>query len=151
MEIITAPDPILKGKAKPVEKITKEIISLVQEMKKTMIKNKGVGLAANQIGKDISIFVAYDGKKFYEFINPQIIKFIGEPVELEEGCLSLPGVWGLVKRYPEVIVEYKNLRNKKKKLKAKDLLAQIIQHEIDHLNGTLFIDKAVKIYQPEEK
>lgn len=151
MKIVTVPDKVLKQKTKEIVKIDKDIINLVQEMKKIMMKNNGVGLAANQIGKEISIFVAYDGKKFYEFINPQIVKFIGKPIELEEGCLSIPGVWGMIKRYPEIIVEYKNLRNKTKKIKVKGILAQIIQHEVDHLNGILFIEKATKIYQSEKK
>ncbi len=151
MEIITHPHKILKEKTKPVEKIDREIKNLIQEMKKIMIKNKGVGLAANQIGKGLSIFIAYDNKKFYSFINPKIVKLIGKEIIVEEGCLSIPNVWGEIKRYPEVIVEYQNLWGKKKKLKAKGFLAQIIQHEMDHLNGILFIDKALNTYKIKEE
>lgn len=151
MKIITYPNEILKKKTKLIEEINKEIKELAQEMRKIMIKNKGVGLAANQIGKDISIFVAYDNKKFYTFINPKIVKLIGEETIVEEGCLSIPNVWGEIKRYPEVILEYQNLWGKKKKLRAKGLLAQIIQHEVDHLNGVLFIDKALKTYEIKQE
>ncbi len=151
MKILVHPHKSLKEKTQPVQKIDKEIKKLIAEMKKIMIQNNGVGLAANQIGKNLSIFVAYDGKKFYEFINPQIVKFIGKEEIVEEGCLSLPNIWGEIKRYPELIVKYQNLWGKTRKLKAKGLLAQIIQHEIDHLNGILFIDKAINIYHLKEK
>jgi peptide deformylase len=145
MKIVLYPNKILREKTEKVEKIDKEIKNLVKEMKKIMIQNSGVGLAANQIGKNLSIFVAYDNKKFYTFINPEIVKFFGKEKIMEEGCLSIPNVWGQIKRYEGVVVSYQDLFGKKKKLKAKGLLAQIIQHEIDHLNGVLFIDKAITL------
>lgn len=145
-KIIIYPDPILKTKTKEVEKIDKKIKKIVENMKKIMLNNKGVGLSANQIGENLSIFIAHNNQRFYTFINPKIIKFIGKEKTLEEGCLSLPGIWGQIKRYPGVIVEYQDLFGKKKRLKAKGLLAQIIQHEIDHLNGILFIEKAIEVY-----
>ena len=145
MKIVIHPNKILREKAEKVEKIDKEIKNLVKEMKKTMIQQNGVGLAANQIGKSLSIFVAYDNKKFYTFINPEIVKFFGKEKIMEEGCLSVPNVWGQIKRYEGVVISYQDLFGKKKKLKAKGLLAQIIQHEIDHLNGVLFIDKAIEV------
>ncbi|GIW67459.1 MAG: peptide deformylase [Candidatus Parcubacteria bacterium] len=147
MKLIHYPNEILREKTEKVEKIDKEIKDLIKEMKKIMIQNNGVGLAANQIGKNLSIFVAYDKNKFYTFINPEIVKFIGEAKTVEEGCLSLPKIWGQIKRYPGVVVEYQDLFGKKKKLKTRGLLAQIIQHEIDHLNGVLFIDKAIEVYK----
>lgn len=150
MKIITYPNPILKEKTKPVEKIDKKIKSLVEEMKKTMIENYGVGLAANQIGESLSIFIAQDKNKILTFINPKIIKFKGEEKIVEEGCLSVPNIFGYLKRYPEVIVEYQDIWNKKKKLKAKGLLSQIIQHEIDHLEGILFFEKAIEIFKIEK-
>jgi peptide deformylase len=145
MKIVLHPNKILREKAEKVEKIDKEIKNLVKEMKKIMIQHKGVGLAANQIGKNLSIFVAYDNKKFYTFINPEIVKFFGKEKIMEEGCLSVPNVWGQIKRYEGVVISYQDLFGKRKKLKAKGLLAQIIQHEIDHLNGVLFIDKAIEV------
>jgi len=150
MEIVRHPNKILREKTESVKEINKEIKELVNEMKKIMKENKGVGLAANQIGKNLSIFVAEDKNKIYTFINPKIIKFIGQEKIMEEGCLSVPRTWGQIKRYPGVLIEYQDLWGKNKKLKAKGLLAQIIQHEMDHLNGILFIDKAVDLHQIEQ-
>ena len=150
MEIILHPNKILREKTQKVEKIDKEIKELIKEMKRIMIQNKGVGLAANQIGKNLSLFIAYDNKKFYTFINPEIVKFFGEEKIMEEGCLSVPRAWGQIKRYEGVVISYQDLFGKKKKLKTKGLLAQIIQHEIDHLNGILFIDKAITIHRLNE-
>lgn len=150
MEIITYPNQNLKEKTKPVEKIDKDIRELVERMKKTMIENRGVGLAANQIGESLAIFIAQDKNRIITFVNPKIIKFIGKEKIIEEGCLSVPNIFGYIKRYPEVIVEYQDLWGKKKKLRAKNLLAQIIQHEIDHLEGKLFIDKAIELYKIEK-
>jgi peptide deformylase len=149
MDIVLHPNKILREKAEKVEKIDKEVKELVKEMKKIMIQHNGVGLAANQIGKNLSIFVAYDNKKFYTFINPQIVKFFGKEKIMEEGCLSIPNVWGQIKRYEGVVVSYQDLFGKNKKLRAKGLLAQIIQHEIDHLNGALFIDKAIEVIRTD--
>jgi peptide deformylase len=149
MKIVLHPNKILREKTEKVEKIDKEIKDLIKEMKKIMIQQNGVGLAANQIGKNLSIFVAYDNKKFYTFINPEIVKFSGKEKIMEEGCLSVPNVWGQIKRYEGVVVSYQDLFGKKKKLKARGLLAQIIQHEIDHLNGVLFIDKAIEVMRTD--
>jgi peptide deformylase len=149
MEIVLHPNKILREKTEKVEKIDKEIKELAKEMRKIMIQHNGVGLAANQIGKNLSIFVAYDNKKFYTFINPEIVKFFGKEKIMEEGCLSVPNVWGQIKRYEGVVVSYQDLFGKRKKLKAKGLLAQIIQHEIDHLNGVLFIDKAIEVIRTD--
>ncbi len=156
MKLFTFPHKILKEKTEEVKEINKEIKELVQEMRRIMKENNGVGLAANQIGKNLSLFIAEPEEKnkkskLYVFINPKIIKLKGKEEIMEEGCLSVPGIWGYVKRYPEVVVEYLNLWGKKKKLKAKGLLAQIIQHEIDHLNGILFIDKAIEVFKIEKQ
>jgi len=150
MNIILHPSKILRKKTEKVKKIDVKIKKLAEEMIKIMMKNGGVGLAANQIGKNLSLFVAYDNKKFYVFINPEIEKFYGKEKIMEEGCLSIPKIWGEIKRYEGVILNYQNLFGKKKKLKAKGFLAQIIQHEIDHLNGILFIDKAINIHKLNE-
>lgn len=146
-KIITYPNQILLTSTKPVEKIDKKIKDLIQEMKKIMTINQGVGLAANQIGENLSIFVALDKDEILEFINPRIISFEGQEQIVEEGCLSLPQIWGYLKRYPIVTVEYQNIWGKKKKKKAKELLAQIIQHETDHLQGKLFIEKAIETFK----
>lgn len=147
LEIITYPNQILKEKTEPIKKINKDIKDLINLMKKVMKKNKGIGLAANQIGKNLSLFIAEDKNRIITFINPKIVKFIGKEIIVEEGCLSLPKLWGYLKRYPEIIIEYQDIWNKNKKLKAKGLLAQIIQHEMDHLNGQLFNEKAIELFK----
>jgi len=146
MEIVQYPNPILKKETKKVEKIDKKIKQIIEEMKKIMVKEGGVGLSANQIGFDLSIFIAKPKDKFYIFINPEIIETKGEELK-EEGCLSIKDKYGLVKRAKEVKIKYQTLSGKEKTMKAKGFLAHIIQHEYDHLKGILFIDKAVEIYK----
>jgi len=136
----------LREKAEPVVKIDSELKKLVQEMKKIMKKHEGLGLAANQVGVKKRVFVMEVEGKNYVCINPVIVKKKGEKL-MEEGCLSVPEKWGEVPRAEEVILKYQNLWGKEKTLKAKGLLAQVIQHEVDHLDGILFIDKAKNIHQ----
>ena len=126
---------------------TPTIQKLIALMQKIMKENAGIGLAANQIGRPWQIFVAEYQNKFYVMINPKIIKHSKKIVLGEEGCLSVPGIIGLVPRYQKIVVEAKDKDNKKIKIKTKNMLARIFQHEIDHLNGVLFIDKAEKLYQ----
>jgi len=152
MEIIKLSDSkksdILRKKTKKVEIFDKKLKDIVNIMKRVLVKYGGLGLAGNQIGFDLSIFIAKPKDKFYVFINPELIEGKKETVK-EEGCLSIENAWGLVKRFEEVKIKYQNLEGKTKTLKAKGLLAHIIQHEIDHLNGLLFIDKAIEIYKVE--
>lgn len=149
MKIIIYPNKSLKERAEEVKEINKEVREFIKVMKVIMKKNKGVGLAANQLGRNLAIFIAEDNDKVLTFINPKIVKFIGKEEIVEEGCLSVPKIWGYLRRFPEVILEYQNLFGKKKKLKAKGLLAQVIQHEVDHLKGELFIDKAIEVFEIE--
>lgn len=156
MELITGKDnKILRSRAEPVEKITSETRELIRKMKKIMKTNSGVGLAAPQIGIQKQIFVAeliYEDEEngtFYAAVNPKIINLSKEKEKLEEGCLSLPKVYGEVERPKKIVVEYLDEMGKKKRLKASGLLARIFQHEIDHLNGNLFIDLAKEIKQIE--
>lgn len=149
-QLIILPNPILRKKAESVENIDKEIKKIAQEMKKIVKFHKGLGLAGNQIGILKRIFVINTEDKQLICLNPEILEFKGKPVLMEEGCLSVPGTWGEVKRYPEVLLEYLDLWGRKKKLKAGGLLAQVIQHEVDHLDGILFIDKAKQLYSEEE-
>ena len=156
MDLITDKDnKFLRSQAEPVEKITPEIRELIRKMKKIMKTNNGVGLAAPQIGVNKQIFVAellYEGEEdgiFYAAVNPKITNVSKEKEKLEEGCLSLPKLYGEVPRAKKITVEYLNEMGKKKRLKASGLLAIIFQHEIDHLNGGLFIDKAKEIKKIE--
>lgn len=150
LEILTIGHPLLKQKTKKVEVIDQKIKELVKEMKKTMIASRGVGLAANQIGQNLAIFVSQWRGKFYVFINPEIVKTSKKILILEEACLSIPKKLGLVPRYEWVIVKGQNLNGKMKKIKAIGILAQIFQHEVDHLNGILYIDRAEKVFELKE-
>jgi peptide deformylase len=146
MEILTGEkNPILRQKSQPVEHLTKEMRDLIIQMKKNMEDSKGVGLAAPQINVSLRVIVCEVDNKFYAFINPVIIKSSQETSSIEEGCLSLPNIYGKVERPEKIILKATNSEGKKIKLKAFGLLARVIQHEIDHLDGILFIDKAKNI------
>lgn len=125
----------------------KELRKVVETMRRLMVKAEGVGLSANQAGMPYRFFIARvmdrNGKwKQYTLLNPKIIKKSREKETAEEGCLSIPFRFGPVERSSEVTVEATNLLGKPQKIEAKGLLARIFQHEIDHLEGVLFIDKA---------
>ena len=137
-------DEILRKKSREVnvDDITAEKSqSLIHDMLETMYHYNGVGLAAVQVGilKQVIVIDVEDGKGPYVLINPKILKTKGEK-ECEEGCLSFPNEFGKVIRPTEVLVEFYDREAKKVKLKAKELLAQAIAHEVDHLNGVLFTD-----------
>lgn len=146
--IITAGNPILKMKAQPVEKFDKSLKFLVNDMKKTLYEANGVGLAAPQIAVSKRIFVADDGVSGFEaYINPEW-KPDGDEMNTDtEGCLSIPEFFGEVTRYSNVIIRYQDIHGKKKTKKASGLLARCIQHETDHLNGILFIEKAISLHK----
>ena len=138
-------DEILKKKSRevPVEDIkTEKIQTLIDDMIETMHKYNGVGLAAVQVGflKRLIVIDLYDDNGPIVLINPEIIKTKGEQ-EVEEGCLSFPNQFAKVVRPAEVVAEYWDREGKRIRVKAKELLAQAICHEIDHLNGELFIEK----------
>jgi len=146
MEIITGEkNPILRQKSLPVEHLDKNVHFLIEEMRKTMEDNQGIGLAAIQVGKPERIIICEVNNKFYAFINPIITKVSKETSVMEEGCLSLPGIFGEVERPEKITLRAINSTGEKIKIKAFGLLARVIQHEVDHLNGTLFIDKAKNI------
>jgi len=125
----------------------KEIRDLCQEMRSKMLKAKGIGLSANQIGYDFKMFVAglsdKNGiTKFFYVFNPKIEKVSKEKETLEEGCLSVPEIFGEVESFEKVVVSGQDKNGKHIKIEAKGLLARVFQHEANHLNGILFIDKA---------
>lgn len=128
-----------------------DIEKLVREMKHAMRKANGIGLAANQVGLSHRMFVAEvpgeKGKKFYAIFNP-ILEVAGDPdVLLEEGCLSVPEVYGTVKRYSKATLRGEDKKGKQIKIKAWGLLAHVFQHEVDHLDGKLFVQKAEEVYK----
>ena len=150
-------DEILKKKSREVEEINDKILELIQDMLETMHKLNGVGLAAVQVGvlKQIVVIDLYEeGVEPYILINPRILKTKGEQT-VEEGCLSFPNKFAKIVRPKEVVVEALNEKGQKIKIKAEDLLAQAICHEVDHLNGEVFIDKIIpgtlEIIIPENK
>ena len=120
----------------------KEINELVKAMRLAMLTEKGVGLAANQIGLNARVFVARVNNKFYALFNPKILKSSIETLIEDEGCLSIPKTYGVVERNEKVILTAYDKSNNPIKIKAIGVLARVFQHEVDHLNGVLFIDKA---------
>lgn len=148
-------DEILTKKSKTIEEIDERIQILIDDMIETLHKYNGYGLAAPQIGilKRLVVIDLYDGHDVLVLINPVIIKTKGEQT-VEEGCLSFPNQFAKVKRPMEVTVEALDRNGNKIKVIGKELLAQALSHEIDHLNGELFIDKIVpgtlEIVKPDE-
>lgn len=160
-KILASGDPILRRKSKAVTKIDKKVLSLIQDLKDTLAVQKepeGVGLAAPQIGKNLQIFLA--NYKTFErvVINPKIISKVEKVTkqksnkipkeEILEGCLSLPNYYGPLKRSPKVKIEYKNEKGEKVTESFSGFEAQIILHEIDHLNGVLFVDRLLEAKKP---
>ncbi len=137
-------DEILNKKSREIEKIDDKLQELIDDMIDTMHKFNGVGLAAVQVGilKRVIVIDLYDDNGPIAMINPVILKTKGAE-EMEEGCLSFPNKFAKVVRPTEVQAEYTNREGKRIKVKAKDLLAQAICHEVDHLNGELFVEKMI--------
>jgi len=145
LSIITAPDPRLKVKAKPVAKVDANVRRLMADMLETMYAAPGIGLAAPQVGRALRVIVvdcARDGEKPqpYKLANPEILWQSAELMTVNEGCLSLPEHYADVARPAEITVRYLDEENEIRELDAKGLLATCIQHEMDHLEGVLFVD-----------
>jgi len=127
-----------------------EIRDLIKTMREAMRKANGIGLSANQIGLDMQVFVAQPEKKFYAVFNPEIIKASDDVlIPMEEGCLSVPEVFGTVDRPDKITLLGYDTNGKKIKIKAWGLLARVFQHEVDHLQGKVFIDKARDLHKYE--
>ncbi len=148
LKIIANPNPILRKKSAEIKKdkiISEKIKRLCFAMAKTMLTKDGVGLAAPQIGKNIRLCVVNTKEGPIYLINPKIIKKSWAREWGEEGCLSVPNIFGEVKRHKKIICNFIDKKGKKAKISAEGLLARVIQHEVDHLDGILFIDKARNI------
>jgi len=141
LEIKEYDEPVLREKALPVEEITPEILNLIKDMAETMYIDSGVGLAAPQVGISKRIILV-DGEEggLIVLINPMIIKCEGEVVA-EEGCLSVPGIYSQIKRSLKVTVKALNENGDSIEITKEGLTARALQHEIDHLDGILFIDR----------
>lgn len=141
-------DSVLRKKSRPVEKINDRIHILLDDMAETMYEAEGVGLAAPQVGVLKRVIVVDVGDGLIEIINPEIVHHEGEQVEAE-GCLSVPGITARVSRPSHVIVKGLDRHGESVEIKAFGLLARALCHEIDHLDGTLFIDKANISYEED--
>ncbi|MEK6751741.1 MAG: peptide deformylase [Chloroflexota bacterium] len=166
-QIVHLPEPILRRKAKPVTRFDKDLQTLIDDMIETMREAPGVGLAAPQINisQQLAVVEYAEGeeddeeenedapakpKKLYVLINPEIAKVSDEKVMGVEGCLSIPGLIGEVERHEAIQVKALNRHGSPVKLKVDGWMARIFQHEIDHLNGVLFTDKAARVWKPSE-
>jgi peptide deformylase len=146
--VVRHPNAVLREKAKPVPNITPNVLKLLDDMAETMYDAEGVGLAAPQVGILKRVVVVDCGEGLIELINPEIIEKDGEQFG-SEGCLSIPGLTGEVKRFEKVTVKALDRNGKEFFVTGEGLLARAFQHEVDHLNGVLFIDLAEKLYNNE--
>ncbi len=160
--IVTLPEPVLRRKARPVSTFDKDLQTLIDDMIETMRDAPGVGLAAPQVGiSQRLIVVEYaeppeEGEedkevkpRLFVVANPEIVKTSEDKVLGVEGCLSIPGLVGEVERYSMVQVKGLNRRGQPMRVKAEGWLARIFQHEIDHINGVVFPDRATRVWKPE--
>ena len=153
-KILSAKEPSLRQPSRPVEKIDKKIIQIVNDLKETLARQKdpeGVGLAAPQIGKNLRIFVASYGKVSLAVINPEVVSVSsklaedsGNKDQLMEGCLSLPHFYGPLRRASSITIKYLTPQGQEKIEQFTGFMAQIVQHELDHLQGILFVDKLLE-------
>ena len=146
LEIKTAGEPVLKKIAAPVKKIDKRIKKLLDDMAETMYATDGIGIAAPQVGVSIRAIVVDVEQHRLDIINPEITYREGSAVDTE-GCLSCPNLFGDVERAEKIRVRYTTRYHKEREIEVEGLLARCIQHEIDHLNGRLFIDIAQNIHR----
>jgi peptide deformylase len=162
-EIVTTPEPVLRERARKVSSITSDTSTLIDDMIETMRVAPGVGLAAPQVGVSQRVIVVEYGEgsndpdtpskppKLYAVVNPKIVRHSHDTELGNEACLSIPGYVGEVERYHSVTVKGLNRHDKPFRLKAKGWLARIFQHEIDHLDGILYIDRADQMWRMEER
>ncbi|WP_303774455.1 peptide deformylase [Anaerolinea thermophila] len=159
--IVTVPDPVLRRKAKKITTFDKDLQVLIDDMIETMRAAPGVGLAAPQVGISQRLIVVEYGegeeedenvpKKLYVVINPEIVEASPEMVTGVEGCLSIPRLIGEVERHERVVVKGLNRYGKPVKYKLSGWVARIFQHEIDHLDGVLYTDRATTVWVPKEE
>ncbi|MEA3493938.1 MAG: peptide deformylase [Candidatus Margulisiibacteriota bacterium] len=139
-KILRFPDPVLRKKAKSVKRVTPEIVKLIDSMLETMYAAPGIGLAAPQIGESLRIIVTDIGDGPISMLNPEIVSKNGAQT-ITEGCLSVPGVEAPVERASHVVIKGLDRKGESVKIEAAGLMATVFQHEIDHLDGMVFIDR----------
>ena len=142
LKVITYPNPILREKAEKVDRIDKAFRQFVDEMTEIMYTQDGVGLASTQVGILKRVIILDVGEGPIKIVNPEIVEKSNETESLEEGCLSLPDIRIHITRPTSVVVKGRDLKNNPVEYRAEGLLARVFQHEIDHLNGILIIDRA---------
>jgi len=143
-EVITYPHPLLRKKSQPVEEVTDDVLQLIDDMAETMYAQRGIGLAAVQIGIHRQVITVDVGQGLMALINPEVLDRSGE-TQMEEGCLCLPGVTVEVERSEKITVRGLNEKGEVVTLPAEGLLARALQHEIDHLDGVLIVDKVSRL------
>ena len=149
-KILRDDHPVLRQKTAEVKKINSGVNRLLDDMRETMREADGVGFADNQVGVSKRILIATDGEEtVYELLNPCCEASEGDEVGVE-GCLSVPGKYGEVARSNKIVITALNRDGQKIRLTAEGLLARILQHEMDHLDGILFTDRALRLLDPEE-
>lgn len=148
-KIVEIGDEVLRDKAKPVKEITPNIIKLLDNMVDTMYDASGVGLAAPQIGVLKRVIVVDIGEGLVELINPRLLESSGNVVDTE-GCLSVPGMVGEVTRAENIVITGLNRSGKEVTFRAKGLMARAFQHELDHLEGVIFVDKSSNLRKAEQ-
>ena len=142
MKVLYLGEESLRCPSKAVEQIDTELRELIRNMFITMEEDKGIGLAAPQVGENIRLFIVkIDDGIERVFINPQIIATSEQQCSYEEGCLSIPNIYASVIRPEAITIQYKDMNGRRKTMQASGLLARVIQHEYDHLEGILFIDR----------
>jgi peptide deformylase len=134
-------DPILKTVSQPITEITDSIRSLIVDLEQTTAITGRAGVASNQIGVDLRAFGYHVEGVVGHFINPEIIEQSGELIEVDEGCLSLPEIWSKTPRYSKVVIRGQKVTGEVVQQEAEGLLAQVFQHEVDHLNGLVYLDR----------
>ena len=150
LKIVKMGDPVLRKVCRPVDKITPRIITLIDDMVETMRAANGAGLAAPQVGVlRRSVVIETEEGQLLELINPKIVAYAGEQEEVE-GCLSIPGKWGITHRPKHVTVRALNREGVEIEVTGSDLLARAFCHELDHLDGKLYIDNVVKMVEDDE-
>ncbi|MCX7956900.1 MAG: peptide deformylase [Endomicrobia bacterium] len=155
LKLIKYPNPLLKKRLSLVENFNSEVKHIVREMFEYMYKFKGIGLAANQVGIDMQIIVVdladkrNKNESYYPLalINPVILKYSNKKISMEEGCLSFPGFYEKIKRSQYIEIEYYDINGKKNRILANNLLARVVQHEVDHINGITFVQRLSAVKQ----
>lgn len=150
LKLVDIKDPVLRGKAKKIKSLDKKVVRLIKDMKETLIAQsdpEGVGLAAPQVGKSLALFLINYEKNDYTIMNPKVLKIAkvrqsakAKKKEILEGCLSLPHYYGPLNRANKITIQYRDEHWNLIEKTFSGFLAQIVQHEIDHLNGILFVD-----------